>query len=45
MPTPMQKIKDLINKGILQCVKKVHEEFPEIPISGMLAIWCKQQNI
>jgi hypothetical protein len=35
----------LINKEIFKFAKKVKEEFPQIPIDEMLAIWCKQQQI
>jgi len=45
MFTLMQSNANLINKKILKFAKKVHEEFPQIPINDMLAIWCKQQGI
>ena len=45
MSTLMQSISNLINEEILKFVRKVNEEYPEIPVNAMLEIWRKQQEI
>ena len=35
----------LIKQEILKFAQKVNEAFPLIPVNGMLAMWCKQENL
>ncbi len=30
---------------ILKFAKRVNAEYPTVPVEGMLAIWCKQQDM
>lgn len=41
----MQNIIEMFNAEILKFAKRVNAEYPEVPIDGMLTIWCKQQNM
>lgn len=41
----MQNIVEMFNAEILKFAKRVNAEYPEVPVDGMLTIWCKQQNM
>jgi hypothetical protein len=41
----MQNIVEMFNVEILKFAKRVNAEYPEVPVDGMLTIWCKQQNM
>ncbi len=41
----MQSIAEIFNAEILKFAKRVNAEYPTVPVEGMLAIWCKQQDM
>jgi hypothetical protein len=41
----MKSITDIFNAEIVKFAKRINAEFPEVPINGVLAIWCKQQSM
>jgi hypothetical protein len=41
----MQSITEIFNAEILKFAKRVNAEYPQVPVNGMLTIWCKQQQL
>lgn len=41
----MQSILNIFNAEILKFAKKINAEFPDVPVNGVLNIWCQLQNI
>ena len=41
----MQSINEIFNNEILKFAKRINAEYPDVPINGVLSIWCKQQHI
>ncbi|CCV02436.1 hypothetical protein IIV31_064L [Armadillidium vulgare iridescent virus] len=43
--TLIESFTDMINNEILRFATQINELYPEVPVDGLLAIWCKQQNL
>ncbi len=41
----MQSIAEIFNAEILKFAKRVTQNIQQFPVEGMLAIWCKQQDM
>ncbi len=41
----MQSIAEIFNAEILKFARGLTAEYPTVPVEGMLAIWCKQQDM